>query len=227
MKVIKEKSEFGTNIFLEENDKYIGFTFSGNGDLYWSIHSKNDKNFLITKENYGIYDLFEKLYSDIENINIFDISEDDIPFYIEDEKEKIEYLEIRRQELEADKVKYRLNNYSNYNELFNKKTKTITWYSDEAAHEVANILKIKKEADYFKIEFFIQRHINGYDDDFHSSEYIPVRLRNSGSSYSPFNIIFMRMYNNMQTIDDINDIGHQIHIEEYEYNMKKVKKLTK
>lgn len=59
MKVIKEKGEFGVNVFLKEDGKYIAFTFGGNGDLYWSIYSKrNDKNeennynyFIITKEN--------------------------------------------------------------------------------------------------------------------------------------------------------------------------------
>ena len=72
------------------------------------------------------------------------------------------------------------------------------------------------------LEFSIQPHINGYDEDFHSPTYIPIRFRNSGSSYDPFNIVFMKMYNEMKNIDDINDIGHQIHIEEYLYNKEKI-----
>lgn len=75
------------------------------------------------------------------------------------------------------------------------------------------------------MQFFIQLHLDGYDEDFHSPNYIPIRIRNSGSSYDPFNIVFMKMYNKMKKIDDTKDIGHQIHIEEYLYN--KEKKLTK
>ena len=36
----------------------------------------------------------------------------------------------------------------------------------------------------------------------------------------------MKMYDEMKEINDVNDIGHQIHIEEYLYN-NKVKKLIK
>ena len=47
-----------------------------------------------------------------------------------------------------------------------------------------------------------------------------IRISNSGSRYAPFNIVFMRMFTKLQDIDDINDYGHQIHIEEYLYNQK-------
>lgn len=212
MKVVKQESEFGMKFFLMENDKYIAFTFGGNLDLYWSIHRKtkdvsSDNTydyFIITKENYGIYLLFEQLFFDIENIDIFD------------------------KEIESsEKNKYRLYKYSNYNKLFDKNNKTITWYSDETAHEVSNILKIKKETNTFKIEFYTQPYIDGYDRDFHSLGYIPIRFRNSGSSYEPFNIIFMKMYDRMKKIDDVECIGHQIHMEEYLYNKEKVKRLIK
>jgi len=211
MKIVKQNSEFGLNIYFLDNDDYLAFTFGGNLDLYWSIHSKNSSNkhcFIITKENYGVYKLFEQLFNDIENINIFG---------------KIDNLFYGKQEYE--KSRYKLFNCSNYNELFDKENNTITWYSDETAHEVANVLKIKKEKDLFKIEFYIQPYVEGYDKDFYSLNYIPIRFRNSGSSYDPFNVVFMRMYNDMSKIDDINDYGHQIHIEEYLYSLNKVKKL--
>lgn len=35
------------------------------------------------------------------------------------------------------------------------------------------------------------------------------------------------MYDEMREIDDVNDIGHQVHIEEYLYNKNKVMKLIK
>lgn len=174
MKVIKHENEFGLIISFKELDKQFDVSFSGNGDLYWTICSENvndDNNFIITKENYEVYRLFE--------------------------------------------------------ELFDKENNTITWYSDETNHEVANILKIKKENESFELEFYIQPYIEGYDRDFNSLYHIPIRFRNSGSSYYPFNIVFMRMYGKMKQVDNVNDYGHQIHIEEYLYNQSKIKKLTK
>lgn len=206
MKVVKKESDFGVNIFLQDGNKHLSITFGGTGDLYWSIHSNDvnkDNDFTITKENYNVYVLFEQLFNDIENINIL-------------------YEEVT----EEKKKKYKLYNYANYNELYNENENTITWYSDETAHDVANILKIKKENDSFRVQFYIQPPIEGYDEDFHSLHYIPIRFRNSGSSYAPFNRVFMKMYDEMKEINDVNDIGHQIHIEEYLYN-NKVKKLIK
>ncbi len=34
MKIIKKETEFGTNVFLIEEDKSMSITFGGNGDLY-------------------------------------------------------------------------------------------------------------------------------------------------------------------------------------------------
>lgn len=226
MEVIKEKDEFGLRIFLNEDEKYLAFTFGGNGDLYWAIHNESEEIneeynydfFEITKENYGVYRLFEKLFLDVENINIFDI--EDIPFYLETDEERANYVKERRKWLEEEKAKIRLYNWSHYNELFDGNKKTITWYSDETAHEVSNYLKIIKEKDKFRVEFFIQPHIRGYERDFNDIGYISVRFCNSGSSYEPFNTIFMKMYNDLPQVDDINDFGHQVHMEEYLYNQK-------
>ena len=210
MKFNKRKNEFGTQFFIEDDERYLSICFLGNLDLYWSIHSNkrtiNDDpktdTFVITKENYALYCLFEDLYNDIKEINLFESFKDD-------------------------KDKYQTYNRSNYNELFDEKNKIITWYSDETAHEVANYLKIKKEENSFAIDFYIQDYVDGYDRDFSSLHYIPVRFRNSGSRYDPFNIVFMKMYNNLNNIEDINDYGHQIHIEEYMYEKKHPKILNK
>ena len=222
MKLTKETNQIGINIILADGNKYIMFSYGGNLDLYLSIHSKGkDKQFIITKENYQVYQSFCELFNDIENMKIYDC-DDYIPFYIETEEEKETYLmEIARQ-YEDDKIRYSLYNKSNYNELFDKENRTVTWYSDETAHEVANILKIKQHENIFVLDFFVQPYVDGYDEDFHTESYIPIRFRNSGSSYEPFNIIFMRMYHKLKMIDDINDIGHQIHLEEYLHDKTKV-----
>ena len=211
MKVVKYDHEFGLIVSFQELDKQFDVLFAGNCDLYWIIRSKignNNHNFIITKENYDV----EELFDDIDNVKIFD---------------EHDYFGNRKKEIEYEKNKYILFNHSNYNELFDKENNIITWYSDETNHKVANILKIKKEKELFKLEFYIQPYVNGYDRDFNSLNYISIRFRNSGSSYNPFNIIFMRMYQKMKQIDDVNDYGHQIHIEEYLYYLNNIKKLTK
>ena len=183
MKYKKEDIQFNTTIILDKDNKCLRFSFGGNGDLYWTIFCKDndeEKNFYITKDNMEIYELFEKLFIDIDTLNIFD--DDNIS-------------------LENEKDNYRQNNFSKYNELYDEVNNTITWYSDETSHEVANYLKIIKEEDAFKIEFHTQPYIGNYEEDFHSENYIPIRFRNSGSYYAPFNVIFMRMYNDMKQIN--------------------------
>lgn len=223
MKVIKNKEDHGIRISFQEDRKKFDMVFAGNGDLYFvflALEDMNEYSFTITKENYEVYRLFEQLFDDIENINIFNY---EIPFYL-DKDEIGEYIKEKEEELEEDKRYYRLSKGSIYNELFDKENNTITWYSDETAHEVGNILKIRRMNDSFRLDFYIQEHKSGYDRDFNSTNYIPIRFRNSGSHYDPFNILFMKLYNAMQEVDDVNDYGHQMHIEEFLYEKKKVKK---
>ena len=109
MKVIKQENEFGLIISFKELDKQFDVSFSGNGDLYWTIYSENvndDNNFIITKENYEVYRLFEELFDDIENIKIFD-DEEYITFYLKTEEEKQEYIKNQKDEIEKEKKKYR------------------------------------------------------------------------------------------------------------------------
>lgn len=209
MKLTKQETEFGISVLLEEDNKKLEIDFEGNLDLYWKIRTKeeNDKHsFTITKENGRLFQLFEILYNDIEDINVFSKE-----IYTEDE-------------IEEQKNRYKNYNLSRYNDLFDKDNKTITWHSDETAYEVSNILKIKKEEDSFELEFSIQPHIHEYDRDFNSPNYIPIRFRNSGSSYKPFNYVFMKMYKELIKLDDVDDYGHQMTIDEFQYVKKLINK---
>ncbi len=136
--------------------------FSGDGDLYWIINNidclKNKEYsydyFEITKENYAVYALFEQLVNDIKNINIFDKLEIEFQSYIDEDIEMDE---------ELDKQRYRKFNMSHYNDLYDEKTNTITWISDETAFKIANKVQIKKIKDKFIIEFSTQPYIEGYE----------------------------------------------------------------
>ena len=230
MKVVLKTNEYGTkDIHLIEENKTLSIVFAGTGDLHWIIkNNKTDKDeeysydsFEITKENYQVYSLFEKLLYDIKNINIFD-KECEFPPYVETDEEKGYYLE----EQELDKKRYRMFNRSHYNDLYNDEEKIVTWVSDETGFEVANKVLIHKLEDRFLIEFKTQPYVEGYEREDNLLGIMGIRFRNSGSRYNPFNIIFMRMFREMQNIDDINDYGHQIHMEEYLYERNKIKKLS-
>ena len=100
------------------------------------------------------------------------------------------------------------------NELF--KDGKIDWYSDEFYEEIASRLLIEEDDDRFKVTFIKSKM--GYDYTFTTYS---IRFRNSGSRYNPFNVCFMNMYN---ALGEYNSDYHQIHIEEYLYNKKKVLK---
>lgn len=230
MRVVLETNEFGIkDINLIEENKCLSIIVRGTGDLYWVIRNAkmniDEKysydSFEITKENYQVYSLFEGLFYDIKNINIFG-KEIEYPPYVETDEEKREYLE----RLESDKMNYRMFNISHYNDLYNEDEKTITWVSDETGFEVANKVLIHKLDDRFLIEFKTQTNIEEYEMEDDIPGTMGIRFRNSGSRYMPFNAVFMRMFREMQNIDDVNDYGHQIHMEEYLYEKNKMKKLS-
>lgn len=220
MKLIKKDGELGTkNITLSYGNKYLSFIFGGNLDLYWILENYSDlsneeirtDHFIITKENYALYSLFEELYNNIKNINI---SDDNYDLYKYNNYYSVkEYLDDKQ----SKENRYRKYNFSNYNELFNDEENTITWYSDETNHVCSNILKIIKEEDVFRVEFQTQKYVDGYEKEENLEGYTSIRFRNSGSRYEPFNTIFMNMFNKIQMVDDILDENHQVHIEEYIY----------
>lgn len=184
MKIEKKEAMAGTNIILSQEDKQLSISFEGNLDLYWTIQSIGEeevKTLEITKEDCNLYGLFDELYRDIENINLYEGISEEV------------------------KERFRKYNMANYRELFNPEEKTITWYSDETNKIVANYLIIRKREDSFRLEFYTQEHIYGYEVDWHSKHHISIRFRNSGSQYCPFNLIFMKMYNYLENLKDIQE----------------------
>ena len=184
MKLVKEISGDVTKICFreEEGQMIILYASHGNGDLGWSIFSreKGKKHEIVIDKDNAAYESFDKLYEKIASAKIFE---------------------------EDDEDKYRKYNASNYNDLFNENTKTIEWHSDNAFYGCANILKIIKEDNLFRIEFSIQPSIKGKSEDKHSDNYIVIRMCNEGSRYYPFNIAFMELFSNLKDIefDEIED----------------------
>lgn len=259
MDIIKQKSEIGTYDFhITKDNKTLYIIFGGNGDLYWILnnnqlnletleehitHFKNpyQETFIIDKENYTIYSLFEELINDIKDAKIHlptDIEESDLfnlanDLYDEDEEEYDEYDEYEEdhhKNKQQPRKKYELpierydrknaewKNYYRYHWLY--QNEVITWRSDEHIYEDADRVKIYQENENIILEFS-RPPIKDEELIYHMYGSIGVRFRNSGSYYDPFNIIFMRMFNKLQEYDPD---YHQIHIEELLYQKKLTRK---
>lgn len=229
MEVIKEQGhESGYNFYLKQDNKILEISFEGNLDLYWSLHFKSNKNyenlspeeihkernkekrepFIITKENYFIYSLFETLIDDIKETRVF------IP-------SKNSHLDDHFEDGTEDKSKKRnqkLKNHYLYKSLFNGNK--IEWHSDDDEYSVADTVIIKKIDDNIVLEF-IQPKITEDQFSYRMKNIISIRFRNSGSRYGEFYVIFMRMYNKLQ---DYDPNYHQIHIEELIHQKKLILK---
>ena len=111
------------NIILIDANKELLFTYGGNGDLYWILKNKDSEYkeqrhdfFAITKENYQVYSIFEELFNNIHNFNIYD--DDEIPFYLEDADRISDYLRKKEKERKWEIDKYLRCNASCYNYLY-------------------------------------------------------------------------------------------------------------
>ena len=206
LKYNKIKTDFGYTINIYDSNKILTITFLGNLDLYWYLSSKEKKEvdtFEITKENYFLYSLFDILYNDIVNCNLFKVYDEELSFV--NSIKELQKIYNRKKELNII-----FSEYEEYKRLYNGEY--ICWYSDDDSIEDANYVKIIKDDYKYILEFFS----NFKSNTLWLSN--TIRFRNSGSRYMPFNMIFMEMYNSLCTSDyDEN----QIHIEEYLYKKKK------
>ena len=196
---IKYEKGYEFNFNLDEG--IFTIIFAGNLDLYWDYKSNNileekeKKTFLITKENYFLYSLFDKLYESVKNYDFKD------SFINENEG----WLETFQKDL-------KIIDECNEERLF--KDGVIDYHSDDYPYEEASRFEIEKLEDSYKLTF----HKGKTNGDFIT---YAVRISNSGSRYQYFNILFMEMYHKLI---EYNPEYHQIHIEEYLYELKRTRK---
>lgn len=217
MNIRIDKDECGNIITMQEDTKVFIISFAGNLDLYWLFddlsedYHSNVGTFYITKENYFVYSLFEKLYEDVSNCNIHN----DYRFELSMAETLEDLRKIDRKRVED---KESLKRLSRYKELYNNGI--VTWFSDDRDYREIDKVEIKKEEEVFLLKFSREKREDSslYSDSHH--EAITIRFRNDGSSYAPFNCLFMDMYNALCEYD-FDD--KQIHIEEYMYLVKKKK----
>lgn len=241
MKVTKETHDFGAVYYLNQDEKYLRIIYGGNLDLYWHFINKKSRreetsayqdvyeSMLITKENYTIYRLFEELMNETKNGEIYKPEEiipeptwDDefdvrdvydigsLPLSEEDE----ESLTNHYKQEKATEINERLTSSEAYEMLY--QDDTITWHSDDAPLETADIVRISKVEEGFLLEF-TRPNLDPEESKLHYPGTITIRFSNSGSRYGDLVTLFTRMYNKLSEYEPE---YHQIHLEEIAYQKK-------
>ena len=181
VKIKRVSNSFNTYDYcLFDGNNAIDIIYGGNLDLYMSLRTKElipygeetNIEFNISKDNYQLYSLFDRLYNDVIEGEIFTDKDTDYKYNFKD--------------------KY-------FYKLLVNDDKTITWRSDDEPYDTADSVTIKKDEDSYKLIF---TRVSSIEEDYFKNGYsISVRFRNSGSRYEPFNVNFMRMYQGIQSID--------------------------
>jgi len=169
------------DIKLTKDGKTLTILFSRVLDLYMimedgkRIPSRTSKiiDFDINTSDNEVYKIFDKLYNDVIEGNIFE------------RKAKNGFIDSSL--------------ICGYNLLVDE-NKNITWVSDDGMFEEEDRMQISKLYDSYCLTFI--RNDKLLDSGFKSPTGIYVRLRTSGSRYDYFYIPFMRMYQTLQKVDE-------------------------
>lgn len=206
--------------FRRDEFKELRIFFAGNLDLYfWLItNHSNDRTFIIGQDNYAIWSLFDKLYQDVMEAKIFELTPDDIDWLVGMcELDDTDYHEKLKDEINFNEERNaNLKNSNIYQDLVHNGT--IIWRSDDYSWDVSPFFKIEPAGSSYLITFGFPKLKRELDsEEMHSlnrwkySHMISVRLRNSGSRYNPFNNLFMKLFKELMALEPTN----QIHIAEY------------
>lgn len=206
--------------FTRDND-ILDISFAGNLDLYFTFTSDcNHTSFIIGKDNYEVWKLFDKLYHDVINAQVFEFTEQDKKIVIIFAKETKEdyHQKLKEEEASIKELNESLKKHDAYKNLVDGED--IKWCSDDFSSDIAPYFIIKPINGNYEISFGIPtpQRKSDWEEQFqlegHKHGTISIRLRNSGSHFSPFNNVFMKLFNSLMRID-LEEEYHQIHIEEY------------
>lgn len=183
------------DILIRNEKKLLKIFYGSNGDLYLDIfgdHNINEgENYTATfsiNQNQEIYQYFESLIDSIIKCKVFAVS--DIELEMCNTKEQMNEL-LKSNQLYNEGLK----NSDVYNRLV--QDSSIIWYSDNIYDEKANKLRIEKKDDKIILTF-----IDNPDDPTFG---FGIRICNSGSKYDPFNVCFMNLFNQLQTLNKRNE----------------------
>ena len=197
-------------ITILNGKKKLTIEYAPNLDLYFVVEDTSE--FVITKEDYQIYELFSKLYETIISADVFNQSSFD--YYITEflghfGNKFISYEDYLKKTKKSLEFKRKQNYYA---DLVNNGK--IVWKCDDYPHDIGPSFKISKCTDIIKITF--DKGDTEKQDLFHPKNRTTVRIRTSGSAYNYFYIPFMMLFKELKELVLID----QIHIEEYLYTKK-------
>ncbi len=197
-------------ITLTNGKKKLTIEYAPNLDLYFVVEDTSE--FVITKEDYQIYELFSKLYETIISADVFNQSSFD--YYMSEflghfGNKFISYEDYLKKTKKSLEFKRKQNYYA---DLVNNGK--IVWKCDDYPHDIGPSFKISKCTDIIKITF--DKGDTEKQDLFHPKNRTTVRIRTSGSAYNYFYIPFMMLFKELKELVLID----QIHIEEYLYTKK-------
>ena len=166
------------DIFIRQDGKTLKIFYGATGDLYFDIFGhyhfdasgSRTSKFCINKDS-DAYSYFDNLFHNILDYKVYDDNDSKF-FSFNDEKN----LNKRLQETNANSKLLKNGN--------------IEWYSDSIYDEKANLLRIARTDEGIVFSFFD----NPEDPTFGFG----IRICNSGSKYEPFNLCFMRLFNEIQ-----------------------------
>ena len=213
-----------SNLFALERDKGLKSIIA---DIYQTFDNKDVyETMLITKENYTIYRLFEELIREIQTCEVYKPEEivleptfadefyvcdvfDVDPFSLSEEDEQSLTEAYRR--TKAKEANERIKKTTKYDLL--TKDNSITWYSDDASIEAADVVRLSIVEEGILLEF-TRPDLDPAKDQFCYPGLLNIRFSNSGSRYDELVNIFNRMY---QKLQEYEPVYHQIHLEELDY----------
>lgn len=197
-------------ITILNGKKKLTIEYASNLDLYFVVEDTSE--FVITKENYQIYELFSKLYETIISADVFNQSSFD--YYMSEflghfDNKFISYEDYSKMNDRKFEIIKKQDYYTN---LVNEGK--IVWKCDDYPHDSGPSFKIVKDNDLIKITF--DKGNTKKQDLFHPKNRTTVRIRTSGSAYNYFYTPFMTLFKELKELV----LEDQIHIEEYLYTKK-------
>lgn len=167
------------------------------GDKIKDVFIKSDKNTL--KIMYGGTD---DLYMDIfGEYSVDENGNDSASFVINKNDEVYSHFETLYNNIVSAKIgewqSPRFNAMLKFSGAYNDLVKPdgIYFYSDNIYNEKANLLKITKDEQKISLNFVSNKEDPAWG--------FSIRICNSGSKYTPFNVCFMTLYNNLSRNESV------------------------
>ena len=198
---IKYEKGYIFKIYLDEG--IFTITFAGNLDLYFNYECSNS---ILEEDKIKTFKITKEnyfLYSIFSKLYEY---VKNCNIYSDDEEINLDY-----------KLNDMVRNYEKNNPKRLFQNNIIDFHSDDYSYEDSSRMLIKELEEEIELTF-----IKGRTDVL--PETFAIRICNSGSRHYPFNVLFMQLYNKLIEYEPE---FHQIHIEEYLYELKRSRKKDK